>query len=90
MIIGETVVCIANNTNFVLDENSNTYKLFKSKDEILPIIIGNKYLIEDTTTGREAFFYRVRNSLGELAYYNSDFFVTIKEYREKQLNDLGI
>jgi hypothetical protein len=89
-MIGETVVCIANNTNFVLDENSHTYKLFEFKDEILPIIVGKQYIIEDTTYGREIFYYRVRNSLGELAYYNSDFFVTLKEYREKQLNDLGI
>lgn len=87
MIIGETVVCIA---NIIIKIKSNENSLYESKDEALPIIIGNKYLIEDTTTGREAFFYRVRNSLGELAYYNSDFFVTIKEYREKQLNDLGI
>lgn len=54
------------------------------------LIVGNKYLITDTTSGREIFYYRVRNSLDELGYYNSEFFITLKEYREKQLNDLGI
>lgn len=72
------LICVR---NIVTDGYASPFKL--------PITIGEKYKIKGTRTNRSnELFYLLLNDNGHMNYYLPYYFITVQEYREKQLNKL--
>ena len=52
------------------------------------LTIGKQYRRSGVKTKDQSSEYRIINDIGEIIFYSSNRFVSVTEYREKQLSDI--
>jgi len=52
------------------------------------LTIGKQYRRSGVKTKDQSSEYRIINDIGEIIFYSSNRFVSVSEYREKQLSDI--